>query len=318
MKVSVLLVTYNHERFIEQAVASVLEQRVAFPYELLISEDCSTDSTRARVQAIAAKHPERVRLLLSERNLNTNEVIARGLRAARGQYVALLEGDDYWSSPDKLRRQVEFLDRHPECAICFHAVTVVYEDGRASDRQPRPQPEVTDLEHLLSENFSYTCTTMFRAGLFGECPDWYIRLPMGDYPLHVLNAEHGLIGFIDEPMGTYRVHRGGVWSSMSRPQQLRDELGMYRVLDAHLGFRHHRTIRRRLAQLWFMLALAEENVGNRRGARSALVTSLARQPLGFPVAHWARARLGVRLVAPRFYRWLPSCAERLRHGTVAR
>ena len=87
-----------------QALDSALAQRLPQPYEILVSEDCSTDGTREIVQEYAESHPHVVRLLLSERNLHSNEVVARGFRAARGRYVALLDGDDYWTSDDKLRR----------------------------------------------------------------------------------------------------------------------------------------------------------------------------------------------------------------------
>src|SRR5688500_5403713 len=95
VKVTVIVVTYNHERYIEQAIDSVLEQQATFPFELIITEDCSTDGTRDLVRAYAQRHPDRVQLLLSERNLNDNSVLTRALMAARGQYVALLDGDDW-------------------------------------------------------------------------------------------------------------------------------------------------------------------------------------------------------------------------------
>ena len=108
-KVSVVVMTYNHRRFIEQALDSVLSQRTTFAWELLISEDCSTDGTREVVIDYQRRHPVRIRLLLSERNLRSNAVVARGINAARGQYVAMLDGDDYWIHDDKLQRQADFL-----------------------------------------------------------------------------------------------------------------------------------------------------------------------------------------------------------------
>ena len=116
LKVTVLVMTYNHAGFIAQALDSVLTQRTGFHYEILISEDRSTDGTRETVISYAEKHPGRIRLLLSERNLHSNTVVSRGIRVARGEYVALLDGDDYWVSPDKLQKQVDFLDAHPEIA----------------------------------------------------------------------------------------------------------------------------------------------------------------------------------------------------------
>ena len=134
MAVSVLVVTYNHASFVRQALDSALAQRLPQPFEILISEDRSTDGTREIVQEYAERHPEIVRLLLSERNLCSNEVVARGFRSARGRYVALLDGDDYWTGADKLQAQVEILDARPDMTICFHNVQVVDEGSRSLDR----------------------------------------------------------------------------------------------------------------------------------------------------------------------------------------
>ena len=105
MKATVLLVTYNHSAYIRQAVESVLAQEADFEWEVLITEDCSTDGTREIVQEYADRHPERIRLLLSKLNQNDNEVVSRGIDAARGTYLALLDGDDYWLGPRKLELQ---------------------------------------------------------------------------------------------------------------------------------------------------------------------------------------------------------------------
>ena len=113
------------------------------PFEILISEDCSTDGTREIVQEYAERHPHLVRLLLSERNLHSNEVVARFAPPA-GRYVALLDGDDYWTSDDKLQAQVAFLDARPDLTICFHNAQVVDERSQRSGRlwNAPGQPEV--------------------------------------------------------------------------------------------------------------------------------------------------------------------------------
>ncbi len=107
--VTVLVMTYNHERYIRRALDGALGQELTVPYEVLISEDCSTDGTREIVEAYARRHPDRIRLVLSPANLRSNEVVARGFRAARGRYLALLDGDDFWTAEDKLQAQFDFL-----------------------------------------------------------------------------------------------------------------------------------------------------------------------------------------------------------------
>src|SRR6202022_1084614 len=131
MKLSVTMITYNHERFIAQAIESALAQRVEFDYEIVIGEDLSTDNTRAIVLDFARRYPDRILPILRDRNIGAMRNFAQTIAACRGQYLAFLEGDDYWTSPDKLQKQVDFLDAHYECAISCHRVRYLYELGSA-------------------------------------------------------------------------------------------------------------------------------------------------------------------------------------------
>jgi len=300
--VSVLVMTYNHERLIAQALDSVLMQEVAFPYEILISEDLSTDGTREIVLAYQRRHPDLIRLLLSERNLHNNEIVRRGLRAARGKYVGLLDGDDYWTSPQKLQRQVDFLDAHPECAVCFHNALLVDEAGGT---EPRPytrrrQPEISTLDDLWEGNFIATCSTMFRNGLISEIPDWYVGMfPITDWPLHILNAEHGTIGYIDEMMSVYRYHSGGLYSVLSERRKLETTAAFYETMDANLGGRHTAAITRGMFEYFYGWARAYVRRGDLEGARACLRRCLARRPAG--VASLARiARMWIAMQRRRF------------------
>lgn len=290
MRVSVCLLTYNHERYIAQAIESVLAQQ-DIEFELVISEDHSTDGTRAIVDDYAARHPDRIRVLTSPANVGMTRAFARGLEAARGTYVALLDGDDYWTSPHKLRVQADYLDAHPECAICFHNVTVVYEDGREAPHPfhsaepgrffsrgiPKPLSTLAD---VAPGNFIQTCSVMFRRGLFGELPDWFIDLPVADWPLHVLNAQHGDIGYIDADMAVYRVHAGGVWTGSLIRYRTRDAVEklvrLHRSLDRHLGGRFAEEFARRTRSLYLDAARASYADGRTRDA-----------------LHWARCYLSL-------------------------
>src|SRR6266851_2413988 len=132
MEVSVLVTTYNHEKYIAQALDSVLMQETNFEYEIIIAEDCSIDQTRSIVVDFQRRNPGKIRLLLPEEHLgygSGNGIFAQAFELARGEYVALLDGDDYWISPQKLQKQVEFLKVHPECVLCFHNALKIYEDG---------------------------------------------------------------------------------------------------------------------------------------------------------------------------------------------
>ena len=233
--VSVLVVTYNHARFVRQALDSALAQRLPQPFEILISEDCSTDGTREIVQEYAERHPQLIRLLLSERNLHSNEVVARGLRAARGQYVAVLDGDDYWTSDDKLGRRCAFLDARPDLTICFHNVQVVNEYSQSTGRlwNTPGQPEISGLHELLRGNFIGHVLGRVPAG-GGRRDTGLVRrcFPVTDWPLHVLYAREGRIGYLDRTLAAYRLHGGGLFSTLGEREKLEANADFYRRLRA--------------------------------------------------------------------------------------
>ena len=234
--VSALVVTYNHEQFVRQALDSALAQRLPQPYEILVSEDCSTDGTREIVQEYAESHPHLIRLLLSERNLHSNEVVARGFRAARGRYVALLDGDDYWTSDDKLRAQVAFLDARPDFTVCFHNVQVVEGQSQSTGRlwNAPGQPEVSDLHELLRGNFIATSSVVYRRAAVAEVPAWYDGFfPVTDWPLHVLYACEGQIGYLNQTLSVYRMHDGGLFSTLGEREKLEATADFYRRLRAY-------------------------------------------------------------------------------------
>ena len=240
MKASVMMITYNHEKYIAQAIESALMQQTSFPYEIVIGEDCSTDGTRDIVIDYQQRYPDKIRLLPSERNLGGRENARRTRQACRGQYVAFLDGDDYWTDPSKLQKQVDFLDDHPACALCFHNVTVVDEVVNRPPRLycPPNQKAISTLEDLLIAYFIPTCATMFRRGLLGDEPDWFQTMPVGDWPFSILLAQHGQIGYLNEVMGVHRRHDGGVYTSLSCDQRFEGIMRMYDAFSTHLEHRY--------------------------------------------------------------------------------
>jgi glycosyltransferase involved in cell wall biosynthesis len=286
--VSVHMITYNHERFIRQAVESVLMQKVDFQYELVIGEDCSTDRTREILLRFRQEYPDRVRLLLHERRLGLGKNFIRTIKACQGQYVALLEGDDYWTSPHKLQKQADFLDAHPGYSTCFHSTRVISEGDGGKNQlhlSISPVTKVTfTFEDILASNFMRTCSVMFRNGLIGEPPDWleYVR-PL-DWALHILNAHEGKIGFINETMAVYRVHAGGVWSGKNTAYTLQECFRMLEQVNAHYALHYDRMIGGTLSLLRLGLALALAREGDSVRAREYARTCTAEysQHRGFP------------------------------------
>lgn len=257
VKVSVVMITYNHERYIAQAIESVFMQKAGFEFELVIGEDCSTDSTRAIVSAYGERHPERIRLLLPERNQGMMANFVATLAACRGQYVALCDGDDYWTDPLKLQKQVDFLEAHPECSLCYHNVMRFYEDPaiKPTPVVPANQKPFLSIEDIVFRNPLPTSSVMFRNGLLGDMPAWYHDLGVGDWPLWVLVARHGKAGYLNEIMAAYRVHSGGVYSGTPPLEWLPRMLQAYDAIDRGLDFEYHDIVKQ--GKLKYVIEMAE-------------------------------------------------------------
>ena len=231
--ITVIVVTYNHERFIAQALDGALRQHTDVPVEYLVSEDASTDGTRAIVLRYAQDNPGRVRVLLSDRRLNHNAVTLRAIDAARGRYLAIMDGDDVWTDSSKLDRQFRFLESHPDCSVCFHDVGVIDADGRTIEGKfvADSVGAETGLSDLLRGNYIPGSAQMIRREALSPIPSWVADSPYCDWALLIAAARHGRIGFMPEMMGSYRRHAGGTWSGLTEIQQVRGILGFYDHLE---------------------------------------------------------------------------------------
>ena len=258
MKVSICMITYNHEKFIAHAIEGILMQEVCFDYEIVIGEDISTDRTREIVLEHEQKHPDRIRVLKRDaaesdsdraRGFGGKQNFLNTLRECRGEYVALLDGDDYWTDSHKLQKQVEFLERHPECSLCFHNAEMFYDDGSQPSVNLRPadQKTISTVEDILAGMVPIPCTVMFRNNLLGELPESFDSVANGDWMLSVLLAEHGNVGYLNEVMAAYRIHPGGIWSRLTAQQRLNGHINTYRTIDAHLNFKYHLLISKMIA-----------------------------------------------------------------------
>jgi glycosyltransferase involved in cell wall biosynthesis len=269
------MTSFEHERFIAQALDGVLAQR-GVEYELLVGDDASTDGTRAVIAEYARAHPEVIRTFLPARNLGQGgKAIFRDLIArARGDYLAVLDADDYWTSADKLRRQVAYLEEHPECSMCFHDVLCVYEaDGRADERYNGPdQPAELDVATLLDRCVVASCSPLFRRETISPLPPWYFELPWGDWPLYFMAAEHGALRYLPEVMGVYRVHSAGMYSGLSRLEALESRTAFYEGL--RVPPEHEAERRRKLAESWVKRALEHNRLGRRGAALGALAAAV--------------------------------------------
>lgn len=229
--VSVVMVAYNAEKYIREAIAGVVRQKVGFEVELLVMDDCSTDSTGKIVKNLAKAYPQ-IRYIRNETNLGSQGNYLKGFRLARGKYMALCDADDYWNCRRKLARQVDYMERHPECALSFHRVINYYEATGEKTLSNGQQPSEYSAESLSRSNYITNLSVMYRRELvdLDNLPAWIMDHRSPDYAIHMLYAAKGTIHYSARPMGVYRKVEGAIWSTAGEYRRLKMSVDMRRSL----------------------------------------------------------------------------------------
>lgn len=244
-KVSVCMITYQHGPFIRQALESAINQQTNFQYEIVIGEDMGLDDTRVICEEFASRYPETVRLLPSLQNLGMIANFTRTFQACRGELIAFLEGDDYWTDENKLQVQVDFMHTHPECSLSFHSVTVKMDrsDGKKEWTMPWGlTKDVFDTSDLLGAWFIPSASCMFMNYGDLNLPEWYYRCASGDIPLMLLLSQRGPFRFIDRNMGVYRLHDGGVSNTHKGINKVLMMIFIYERFNEYTSFRYQSKI----------------------------------------------------------------------------
>lgn len=207
-KVSVCVITYNHEKYIRQCLQSIVDQKTDFDFEVIVGDDCSTDGTRGIVQEFAEKYPEVVKPIFHDTNIGGTKNIVFVHEQAIGEYIAHMDGDDFML-PGKLMIQAEELDKNPDCAICVHAMKH-FDQQSQHYRKLRPKriPRKSDITFLLMNLpfFSHS-SKMYRA----ECRNGLdvVADEILDCYFHVHHSLRGKILYLNDLLGVYRLNAGG-------------------------------------------------------------------------------------------------------------
>jgi glycosyltransferase involved in cell wall biosynthesis len=217
--VSVSMITYKHELYIREAIEGVLMQKVNFIVELIIADDCSPDNTSTIVQEIIENHPNGhwIKYFKHEKNIGMQ---ANGLFAAEqctGKYVACCEGDDYWTDPLKLQKQVDFLEENEEFVLCFHSIKILELNGNlVEDYITKVPKNYKTIENLATKgNYIHTPSVVFR-NILTSLPEEYLNSPTGDLFLYIILGQYGNYKFLDETMAVYRYNNLGIWSRLEK------------------------------------------------------------------------------------------------------
>ena len=208
--VSIFMLAYNQERYISQAIEGVLMQKTSFRTELVIGEDCSTDSTRSICMHYAELYPHKIKLLLNKENLGLGANYVRTYSQCTGKYVAICDGDDYWTDPYKLQKQVDFLEINQDFSLVFTNNRNLYPSGAKDTRDASVIPEVSSFAELVRSNYIASVTAIFlNEPLPDSMKDWIKTLPYGDWPTYLLvTKDGGKIKFLDVVTATYRKNFG--------------------------------------------------------------------------------------------------------------
>lgn len=250
--VAVWMLTYNHEKYIAQAIEGVLNQKADFKIKLFIGEDCSKDNTRNICLSYEEKYPDKVKLISTRvNNINTNsENIRLACMESGAKYIAICEGDDYWTDPYKTQKQVTLLDAHPECTMSFSAVASVNDEADLVDNVSWPEirKNIITIEDIIlsHKHLVPSVTLIFRNILPKQMPQFHIESLSKDVSVVTMLAMEGNAAYLPDVTAVYRVHRGGITKS---EQHIREsDIALTKLLNSinkHYDYKHDKIFRKR-------------------------------------------------------------------------
>ena len=227
MKVSVCVISYNHEKYIAQCLESILMQECTFPFEIVIRDDCSQDQTLNIIKSYKKRYPETIKLVDAESNIGANRGFLMVFEKAEGKYCAICEGDDYWIDKEKLQKQANLMDAMPEVTFISHACRLHGQNGLGPDDYLKGTGviEVTCNDVLeISGQFSPTASYMLRRDVVAQLPDWFKDAPVGDFFIEMYGIAVGKGLHLNEVLSAYRTFSENSWSTRNNEKQYQNML----------------------------------------------------------------------------------------------
>jgi len=229
--VSVCCMTYNQEKYIKETLLSILNQKTNFEFEIIIHDDASKDDTVSIIKELA-KNNKQIKPIFQKENKHSQGILIwykYMFPICQGNYIALCDGDDYWTDPYKLQKQVDFLETAPEYGISCHEAKIYFEnENKFKSTLEWKIPKVTSIRELSKWNMITTNSVVLRNDF--NMPEWSYNLPIGDWPLYISQLKNRKIYRFPEEMSVYRVHENGIWSSTSEIKKLDIDIGICRSL----------------------------------------------------------------------------------------
>ncbi len=224
MKISVILITYNQEQYIRQAIESILMQRFNGEVVVIVADDCSIDKTLDIIKSFETISPFKFEYCDSKVNLGISKNYQRAFQACSGDYIAILEGDDYWTSPYHLQQHVDFLDTHRECSMSMNNITILR--GEKNIFEPSkwlysdPIHYVGTIEQIANGNqLGNLSACVLRNECVKKLPEDLFDLLFADWMLGVMLSQQGLLGLLKESTSVYRTNSNSMWANLNFQQE---------------------------------------------------------------------------------------------------
>ncbi|RKD23239.1 hypothetical protein BEP19_12870 [Ammoniphilus oxalaticus] len=267
-KVSICCITFNHESYIENAIKSFLMQETDFPFEILIHDDASTDGTQDIIRKYEMMYPKIIKPIYQ-----TENQFSKGIRMiftynysrALGEYIALCEGDDYWTDRKKIQKQVRILEENNGITLCIHSTGVFSLPKNSLDSNEirlKNGDEIYNASQVILGGgmFGHTSSFVFRRKVIENLPEWFFDSPSGDTPLRLLSASLGDVYYIDQEMSVYRKGIGGSWTSRMQENKIfithwEKSIKMYEEYNEYTDYRYSQAIKKRISQISYTLIL---------------------------------------------------------------
>lgn len=253
-EVSISILTYNQRNLVGRALDSALAQQTSFPFEIIVGDDCSDDGTQEVLRDYQRRYPEQIQLILHPVRYQ-NEVPGRtnnttNLLNCRGKYTAILDGDDFWTDPEKLERQYRIMEDHPEVGICLHDAEMAYHATPKhnpylkymSEKVGRPPTGMYTHADLAMRNVlaPHIGTLMFRTENLRDLPDWFYEVIAADFALLLHLSRNGLVYYDSRPDAAYYISPSGFQNVFRKnPAHLHQELKDIDTYNRHFPATYH-------------------------------------------------------------------------------
>ncbi|ANU10174.1 family 2 glycosyl transferase [Planococcus antarcticus DSM 14505] len=267
--VSIVCTSYNHGDYLAEAIDSFLMQKTDFEFEILMYDDASTDHSPRVIKQYESNYPSLIKPIYQ-----TENQYSKGVRVelfnhnrATGKYIAVCEGDDYWTDPYKLQKQVDYMEAHPMCSMTVHAADRVLSDKKKvlSTVRPEKKNAVFSVERVIEGGGDLIATNsmVYSKAKVETLAPFYLNAVVGDYPLIILAALHGTVDYLDDNMAAYRVGVKGSWTerelatSMKRINHYHDMERMFDEINEHTDFQYNNALEKAKRGYQFSLLLEQ-------------------------------------------------------------